>query len=218
MAQPGMWRRTYPGPRLPPRSWGPALPRRMCPRLRRTRRCQGQRRLGQPRLPVLALHPTSALRCPPGDPCALSRATVLPGPPPSGDRPAPATTSRTGASAEAVTTGLRESSASSAASTATDLSPKQQRIYMQMMNIIAEAAFENGESKEDSPLTPAESKSLRQAASTLRHQVAADVGAAHPPRLRWTRPDPIPEPPLSVEWSGQDPRPQVSEGSAGSRD
>jgi hypothetical protein len=89
---------------------------------------------------------------------------------------------------------------------------------MQMMNIIAEAAFENGESKEDSPLTPAESKSLRQVASTLRHQVAADVGAAHPPRLRWTRPDPIPEPPLSVEWSGQDPRPQVSEGSAGSRD
>ena len=80
MAQPGMWRRTYPGPRLPPRSSGPALPRRRCPRPRRTRRCQGQRRLGQPRLPVLAIHPTSALRCPPGHPRALPPATVLPGP------------------------------------------------------------------------------------------------------------------------------------------
>ena len=72
-------------------------------------------------------------------------------------------------------------------------------IYMQMMNMIAEVAFENGKSKEDSPLTPAESKSLRQMASTLRHQLAADVGAANAPRLRWTRPEPTLEPPLSVE-------------------
>jgi hypothetical protein len=69
---------------------------------------------------------------------------------------------------------------------------------MQMMNMIAEVAFEDGKSKEDSPLTPAESKALRQVASTLRHQLAADVGAANPPRLRWSRLEPPPEPPLSV--------------------
>ena len=90
-------------------------------------------------------------------------------------------------------------------------------IYMQMMNMIAEAAFENGASKEDSPLTPAESKSLRQVASTLRHQLAADVGAANPPRLRWTRPEPTLEPPLSIERRDPGSRSQVSEGSMGSR-
>ena len=72
-------------------------------------------------------------------------------------------------------------------------------IYIQMMNMIAEAAFEDGKSKEDSPLTPAELEALSQVASTLRHQLAEDVGAANPPRLRWTRPGPTPEPPLSVE-------------------
>jgi hypothetical protein len=72
-------------------------------------------------------------------------------------------------------------------------------IYMQMMNMIAEAAFEDGKSKEDAQITSAESKALRQVASMLRHQLAADVGAANPPRLRWTRPGPTPEPPLSVE-------------------
>jgi hypothetical protein len=72
-------------------------------------------------------------------------------------------------------------------------------IYMQMMNLIAEVAFEEGKSKEDSLLTPAESKALREVASMLRHQLAADVGATNPPRLRWTRPEPTPEPPLSVE-------------------
>jgi len=91
-------------------------------------------------------------------------------------------------------------------------------IYMQMMDLIAESAFENGRSKESSPLTPAESKALRQVASTLRHQLAADTGAAHPPRLRWNRPEPVSQPPMSVEWSGKDPIPQVSEGSARSRD
>ena len=72
-------------------------------------------------------------------------------------------------------------------------------IYMQMMNMIAEAAFEDGKSKEDSLITPAESKALREVASMLRHQLAVDVGAANPPRFRWTRPEPTPEPPLSVE-------------------
>ena len=72
-------------------------------------------------------------------------------------------------------------------------------IYIQMMNMIAEAAFEDGKSKEDSPLTPAELEALSQVASTLRHQLAEDVGAANPPRFRWIRPEPTPEPPLSVE-------------------
>jgi hypothetical protein len=87
-------------------------------------------------------------------------------------------------------------------------------IYMQMMNIIAEAAFENGKPRENSPLTPGELKSLRQVASTLRHQLAADVGAAHPPRLRWTRPEPVPEVPSGVEWSSPDSPPQGSEEAA----
>jgi hypothetical protein len=96
------------------------------------------------------------------------------------------------------------------------LTKAAKEIYMQMMNIIAEAAFENGKSRENTPLTPAELKSLRQVASTLRHQLAADVGAAHPPRLRWTRPEPVPEVPLSVEWSGGASPSQVPEGSVGS--
>ena len=52
---------------------------------------------------------------------ALLPATVLSGPPPSGDRWAPATTSRTRRLGRGSTTGRRESSASSAASTAADL-------------------------------------------------------------------------------------------------
>jgi hypothetical protein len=78
-------------------------------------------------------------------------------------------------------------------------------IYMQMMNMIAETAFEEGKSKEEAKITSAESKALREVASMLRHQLAADVGAANPPRLRWTRPEPTPEPPLSVR-----PRDQAS--------
>ena len=92
-------------------------------------------------------------------------------------------------------------------------------IYMQMNDTIAEVAFENGKSRENSLLSPAESETLRQLASALRHQLAADVGAAHPPRLRWKRLEPVPEPPpLSTEWSRQDPHPQVPEGSTSSRD
>ncbi|MER5466854.1 hypothetical protein ABT010_40850 [Streptomyces sp. NPDC002668] len=39
------------------------------------------------------------------------------------------------------------------------------------------------------PLDEAESRLVRHLASELRHQLAEDVGASHPPRLRWSRVD-----------------------------
>ncbi|MGI5405015.1 hypothetical protein ACQEVG_37325 [Streptomyces sp. CA-135486] len=39
------------------------------------------------------------------------------------------------------------------------------------------------------PLEEAESRLLRHLASELGHQLAEDVGASHPPRLRWSRAD-----------------------------
>ncbi|MFD1535677.1 hypothetical protein [Nonomuraea guangzhouensis] len=69
-------------------------------------------------------------------------------------------------------------------------------IYMRLLNLLAEAAFKGGDGPDgDSPLTAAESEALREVAGELRRQLAEDVGAAHPPRLRWTRPGPQASPP-----------------------
>jgi hypothetical protein len=62
--------------------------------------------------------------------------------------------------------------------------------YMRLLNILAEAMREDQDDvqrSERSPLSADESRALRELASELRHQLAEDVGAANPPRLRWTR-------------------------------
>lgn len=71
-------------------------------------------------------------------------------------------------------------------------------IYMRLLNLLAEAAFAGGDQTDstgDHPLSAAESQALRDLASELRRQLAQDVGAANPPRLRWTRPGPQASPP-----------------------
>jgi len=77
------------------------------------------------------------------------------------------------------------------------LSPAAKDAYMRMMNALAEAILENGNSniKTDTALSASESQTLRTLASELRHQLAEDVGAANPSRLQWTRLGPTIQPP-----------------------
>jgi len=81
------------------------------------------------------------------------------------------------------------------------LTPAAKNIYMRLLNLLAET-MEGGEGGSDavtdSALSAAESQALRDLASELRHQLAEDVGAANPPRLRWTRLGPTPPPPPTV--------------------
>jgi hypothetical protein len=68
------------------------------------------------------------------------------------------------------------------------LTPEAKARYLRLQNALIEAAREDANGTADSaPLTDPESHLLRHLASELRHQLAEDVGAAHPPRLRWTR-------------------------------
>ena len=78
------------------------------------------------------------------------------------------------------------------------LTPTAKDLYLQMQDMAAEVAGKNREASEDSPLSDLELQTLRDLASELRHQLAEDVGAANPPRLRWTRLRPPPAPPPSV--------------------
>lgn len=74
------------------------------------------------------------------------------------------------------------------------LTPAAKDIYMRLLNSLAETAFHD-EGANDSPLSTTESQALRELASELRRQLAEDVGAANPPRLRWARPGPQAPPP-----------------------
>ncbi|HEY3504856.1 MAG TPA: hypothetical protein VGN37_18985 [Actinocatenispora sp.] len=78
------------------------------------------------------------------------------------------------------------------------LSPAAKGAYMRLQDALGEAmhAGENGGS------TPPLSD-IQLYASELRHQLAADVGAANPPRLAWTRLDRTVPPPF-VARSGSD--------------
>jgi hypothetical protein len=70
------------------------------------------------------------------------------------------------------------------------LTPAAKDAYMRLLNMLAQATRENwddSQNSERSPLSADESQTLRKLASELRHQLAKDVGAANPPRLRWTR-------------------------------
>ncbi len=79
------------------------------------------------------------------------------------------------------------------------LTPTAKEIYIRMLNMLAEVGLKDGDGSggtADPALSPDESQKLRELASELRHQLTEDVGAAHPPRLRWTRLSPtIPPPP-----------------------
>jgi hypothetical protein len=73
--------------------------------------------------------------------------------------------------------------------------------YMQLLNSLAEVALsgrDDSEGSEGSPLAAEESQLLRKLASELRAQLSTDVGAAHPPRMRWIRPSQTMSPPPSV--------------------
>jgi hypothetical protein len=81
------------------------------------------------------------------------------------------------------------------------LTPAAKSVYMRMMNAIADTMRANeadADAAAESPLSAGESQALRDVASELRHQLAEDVGAANPPRLRWTRLGPTLQPPQSV--------------------
>jgi hypothetical protein len=70
------------------------------------------------------------------------------------------------------------------------LTPTAQTRYMELQNALQETA-DASSSSPDSPLSPAESQRLRDLARELRHQLAQDVGAADPPRLKWGKPGPL---------------------------
>ncbi|WP_322751673.1 MULTISPECIES: hypothetical protein, partial [unclassified Frankia] len=79
------------------------------------------------------------------------------------------------------------------------LTPAAKNLYMQLLNTLVETTSEGNPSiPTDSPLSAVESQALRELASELRHQLAEDVGAANPPRLRWTRLGPTLQPPPSI--------------------
>ncbi|TQK50060.1 hypothetical protein FBY35_0359 [Streptomyces sp. SLBN-118] len=62
--------------------------------------------------------------------------------------------------------------------------------YLNLQNALIDVAREDTTGTPSAePLTEAESRLLRSLASELRHQLAEDVGASHPPRLRWSRVD-----------------------------
>jgi hypothetical protein len=64
------------------------------------------------------------------------------------------------------------------------LTPTAKKLYLELQNALAEAAQE---AVRGTPLSAAQSQAVRHLASELRHQLAEDVGASQPPRLRWTR-------------------------------
>ncbi|WP_046591516.1 hypothetical protein [Streptomyces mangrovisoli] len=68
------------------------------------------------------------------------------------------------------------------------LTPASKTCYLALQNALLEQGREDATGLASAvPLTEAESRLIRHLASELRHQLAEDVGAAHPPRLRWAR-------------------------------
>jgi hypothetical protein len=79
------------------------------------------------------------------------------------------------------------------------LTPQAKELYLRIRNTLSAASHPDGSAVTvESPLTPDESHMLRQLVSELRHQLVEDVGAAHPPRLRWTRLAPTVTPPITA--------------------
>ncbi|MFR9773940.1 hypothetical protein [Nocardia sp. SC052] len=84
------------------------------------------------------------------------------------------------------------------------LTPEAKRIYMRLVTTLVEteASVRESQPADDDTVSNDEIGALRVLASDLRHQLAKDVGAAHPPRLSWTRPEPLPPQPW-IEQNGQ---------------
>lgn len=80
------------------------------------------------------------------------------------------------------------------------LTPAAKDAYMRLLNMLAETMHRSGNESDTntSPLSASDSQALRELASELRHQLAEDVGAANPPRLRWTRLSRTIQPPPAV--------------------
>ncbi|QUQ69490.1 hypothetical protein [Kutzneria sp. CA-103260] len=80
------------------------------------------------------------------------------------------------------------------------LTPRSKALYLELQNALWAAARPDQDQEDQavSELSAEESRRLRTLASELRHQLAEDVGAAHPPRLRWTRLGPT-APPSMLE-------------------
>jgi hypothetical protein len=75
------------------------------------------------------------------------------------------------------------------------LSPAAKEHFMRLLTTVVEVVHERTEDHEGIYLSRAQSQKLRECASELRHQLAEDVGASNPPRLRWPRLDPVRFPP-----------------------
>jgi hypothetical protein len=60
--------------------------------------------------------------------------------------------------------------------------------YIMLQDSLADGAFKDGKLREDGLLSAEEMENFSQLAILLRNQLAADVGAADPPRHRWTSP------------------------------
>ena len=83
--------------------------------------------------------------------------------------------------------------------------------YIRLLNRVVEVAYVNGDGSDsavDSPVSTAESQELHDLASELRHQLAEDVGAVNPPRLRWARPNTWPVPTISLAHDPPDHSPE----------
>jgi hypothetical protein len=86
------------------------------------------------------------------------------------------------------------------------LARDSKRAYIVLMNALDEAVFEKSPSgntklrdRPDSPLTQQESDRLLDLASTLRHQLASDIGASNAPRTRSESPEQTVKPRASVD-------------------
>ncbi|WP_284743789.1 hypothetical protein [Amycolatopsis sp. RTGN1] len=77
------------------------------------------------------------------------------------------------------------------------LTPRAMDVYMRLQNALATACHGDDAAghTSEAPMSPDESREIRDLADTLRHQLAQDVGTSSPPRLRLTRLDPAPPPP-----------------------
>ncbi|MEV6534294.1 hypothetical protein AB0M86_32695 [Streptomyces sp. NPDC051639] len=76
------------------------------------------------------------------------------------------------------------------------LTPAAKTCYLALQDALIAAASQNSHGEPTRPsLAEEESRMIRHLASELRHQLAEDVGTAHPSHLRWERVDPTIEDP-----------------------
>ncbi|UQU62292.1 hypothetical protein COUCH_25040 [Couchioplanes caeruleus] len=75
------------------------------------------------------------------------------------------------------------------------LTPASQELSLRLLNLLVEIGSDDAGSPR---LRAAESRQVRELAGELRHQLAEDVGASHPPGLRWTRPGKTSPPPPGI--------------------